>query len=66
MQTNIGAVDRALRVLLGVALIALAFAGMVPWWVGLIGLVPLGTAALASCPLYTVLGIRTCRAPTRP
>ncbi len=66
MQTNMGTVDRAIRALVGLVLIALAFAGALPWWVGLIGLIPLGTAALASCPAYTMLGIRTCRAPTRP
>ncbi len=53
-------VDRAFRILLGLALLALAFTGpKTPW--GLVGLVPLATGLLGSCPLYTLFGISTCR-----
>jgi hypothetical protein len=59
MVKNVGTVDKALRVIVGLALIALVFVGpKTPW--GWIGIVPLLTAALSWCPLYTVLGIRTC------
>jgi hypothetical protein len=52
--------DRGLRVVIGLALVALAVTGpQYPWaW---IGLVPLATAAIGWCPLYRLLGIRTCR-----
>jgi hypothetical protein len=61
MQTNMGAADRVLRAVLGVVLILLPFVAGLPWWVAVIGLVPLATAALRSCPVYSLLGIRTCR-----
>lgn len=59
-KTNEGTIDRVLRVLVGLALIALVFVGpQTPW--GWIGLVPLLTGLAGTCPLYTVLGIRTCK-----
>jgi hypothetical protein len=59
MVKNVGTVDKVLRVIVGLALIALVFVGpKTPW--GWIGIVPLLTAALNWCPLYSVLGIRTC------
>jgi len=58
MTKNIGMIDRALRAVIGVALIAWALTGGPVWaW---IGVVPLLTAAVSICPLYTVLGLRTC------
>jgi len=51
--------DRVLRVLLGVVLLSLVFVGPKTLW-GLLGLVPLLTGAIGSCPIYTVLGISTC------
>lgn len=59
MKPNAGTVDRALRVIAGVALIALAATGTIGVW-GYIGIVPVLTGAVGFCPLYTVLGIRTC------
>lgn len=59
MNRNEGTVDRALRALLGIALIALTLTGTIGAW-GWIGIVPLATAAIGWCPLYTVLGINTC------
>jgi hypothetical protein len=57
---NIGATDRAIRVVIGLVLIALVFIGpQTPW--GWIGLVPLLTGLISFCPLYRVLGIRTCK-----
>jgi O-antigen ligase len=55
---NVGNLDRALRILLGLGLIALAVTGTVGAW-GYLGLVPLATGVAASCPLYRLLGIRT-------
>ena len=52
-------VDRALRVVVGLALLALVFVGPKTLW-GLVGIVPLATGLLGSCPAYTLLGLRTC------
>jgi hypothetical protein len=59
MDKNVGTVDRLVRMIVGLALIALVFVGPQTAW-GWIGVVPLLTASLSWCPLYTVLGIRTC------
>jgi hypothetical protein len=59
MTPNVGGIDRVLRAVLGVVLVALAVMGTIGPW-GWIGLVPLATAALGLCPLYTVLGFSTC------
>ncbi len=57
---NEGAIDRTLRVALGAGLIALVFFGpQTPW--GWIGLVPLITGLIGMCPVYSLLGINTCR-----
>ncbi len=61
MKPNMGTVDRAVRVVLGIALLGLLW--MLEGnarWLGLIGIVPLATASLGWCPLYTVLGVSTC------
>lgn len=58
-KSNVGNIDRILRVVLGIALIAMTLTGMIGVW-GWIGVVPLLTAALGSCPLYTMLGMSTC------
>lgn len=52
-------IERILRVLSGLAILSLVFIGPKSLW-GLLGLVPLLTGLLGSCPLYTVLGISTC------
>lgn len=59
MKTNVGSLDRILRVLAGVLLLALMGTGTIGLW-GWIGLVPLATAAMSSCPAYTLLGMNTC------
>jgi hypothetical protein len=64
MKTNAGTIDRALRALLGLVLIALTLTGAIGLW-GWIGAVLLATAALGYCPLYTVFGFSTC-ATKRP
>ncbi len=53
-------VERAIRVVLGVALLSLTFVGPKTMW-GLIGLVPLVTGLLGSCPIYTLTGVSTCK-----
>ena len=59
MQKNAGMVDRAIRVLVGLALLALVFVGpRTPW--GLIGILPLVTGLVGYCPTYTLFGLRTC------
>ena len=66
MAHNIGTIGRAARFAIGLALIAYAIPVGFPstgWnWVGWIGIIPLLTAALGSCPLYTLLGVTTCPA----
>lgn len=59
MKTNVGSADRVVRVVVGSALVAGALAGALGAW-AYIGLVPLVTAALGTCPLYTVFGFSTC------
>ncbi|BEU96680.1 DUF2892 domain-containing protein [Acidovorax sp. DW039] len=59
MKLNIGSVDRALRIVAGLVLIALAATGTVGLW-GWLGVVPLLTGVFRFCPLYTLLGINTC------
>ena len=63
MNPNVGTVDRVIRVLIGLGLLSLFFIldGNARWF-GLIGFVPLLTAGIRFCPIYTVLGIRTCKA----
>lgn len=58
LKVNEGTVDRTLRVLLGVALVALAVTK--GWMWAYIGVVPILTGAIGVCPLYSLLGINTC------
>lgn len=65
-KTNVGGLDRTLRVFVGALLIMLAFFGNrfginIGWW-GLIGIIPLATGFLSTCPLYSLLGMNTCKA----
>ena len=56
---NEGTVDRALRVVVGLAVLSLVFVGPATAW-GWVGLVPLLTGLVGFCPLYSILGINTC------
>jgi hypothetical protein len=56
---NEGTVDRVLRVVAGLVLISLVFVGPQTAW-GWIGVVPLVTGAIGSCPVYSLFGINTC------
>lgn len=59
MPQNEGGLDRALRIILGLVLLSLVFVGPKTMW-GLIGIVPLATGLIGWCPLYSIVGIRTC------
>lgn len=59
MTRNEGNLDRALRVVAGLLLIGLAATNTVGAW-GYIGVVPLLTGAIGTCPLYSILGLNTC------
>ncbi len=63
MSTNVGGIDRILRIVVGIALLLFAITGKPATgfnWVGWIGVVPLLTAAIGWCPAYTLLGMNTC------
>ena len=58
-KNNVGGLDRTLRIVAGLAILALAFVGpKTPW--AFLGLVPLLTGFAGACPLYTLLGMNTC------
>ena len=61
MTTNVGTVDRYIRIALGVLLLSLVFTldDATRWW-GLIGIVPLATGIAGFCPLYALIGVNTC------
>ena len=64
MTTNVGNLDRVIRVLIGLALLAWALGIGIPrteWsWVGWIGVIPIATALFGYCPLYSLLGVSSC------
>jgi len=55
---NVGNVDRIVRIVIGLGLIAVALTGKSAW--GWLGVIPLGTAFMGFCPLYRLFGLRTC------
>ena len=59
MTKNVGGVDRTIRIVAGLALIAAAATGAIGVW-GYIGLVPLATGLMGWCPPYAILGFNTC------
>jgi len=59
MTVNIGSVDRWVRVIVGLALIALAATGTTGAWAYL-GIVPLATGLMRFCPVYGLFGMNTC------
>ncbi|MCX7192027.1 MAG: DUF2892 domain-containing protein [Proteobacteria bacterium] len=59
MKTNEGTIDRALRIIAGLALIGLTATGTLPVW-GYIGIVPLLTGIIGICPAYSIFGMNTC------
>jgi hypothetical protein len=61
MKTNVGGVDKILRIVIGLGLLSLILIlqGDARWW-GLVGVVPLATGLFNFCPLYALLGLNTC------
>jgi Protein of unknown function (DUF2892) len=63
MSVNVGTIDRVLRIVIGLALIAFAIPLGFPqtgWnWLGWIGVMPIITAVVGNCPAYSVLGFST-------
>lgn len=69
-MSNVGGLDRIARFVVGVVLVVAAFAvpaagalGAAWWLLPVVGLVLIGTAAIRFCPLYALLGVRTCPMP---
>ena len=62
LKKNVGTVDRVLRIILGIVLIALWFTyrDASYGWLFLLGIIPLVTGLISSCPLYSILGLSTC------
>ena len=70
MQKNVGSIDRAIRALVGIALLAAYLLGGIQGTLGIVvlvaGIVMLGTAAIGWCPPYSLLGINTCGVKQEP
>ncbi|MBT2774353.1 DUF2892 domain-containing protein [Halomonas sp. ISL-60] len=60
MKSNVGGIDKILRILVGIVLIVLAITGTIGLW-GWIGLLPLVTGLFNFCPAYKLLGVNTCK-----
>ncbi len=59
MKSNVGDIDRILRIVLGLVLIGLTLTGTIGAW-GWLGVVPLATGAIGWCPPYAIFGWNTC------
>ena len=71
LRTNIGTIDRVVRIIAGVLLlllVPLAFLGPGTGWAlwGLLGLIPLGAGLVGYCPPYALLGINSCKRSETP
>nr|WP_298172701.1 DUF2892 domain-containing protein [uncultured Pseudomonas sp.] len=60
MKSNLGTLDRSLRIAVGLILIGLSVSGVIGLW-GWIGLVAVATGLFSFCPAYRLLGISTCK-----
>ena len=58
-KTNVGGIDRVLRIVAGLVLIGLTLMGTIGPW-GWIGVVLLATGLFSTCPLYSIIGLNTC------
>ena len=65
MKSNVGGIDRILRIVAGLVLIALTLTGTIGVW-GWIGVVPLLTGVVSFCPIYPLLGMNTCPMKAAP
>ena len=59
MKSNMGSIDRGLRIIVGLVLVGLALTDVIGWW-GWIGIVPIIIGAIGNCPAYSILGVNTC------
>lgn len=59
MKSNVGGIDRILRIVIGLVLIGLTLTGNIGVW-GWLGVVPLATGAIGWCPPYAIFGFNTC------
>lgn len=59
MKANVGGIDRALRIVVGLVLVGLTLAGQIGVW-GYLGLIPLATGLFSRCPPYALFGWNTC------
>ena len=64
MKTNIGSIDRVIRIMVGVGILGAGYY-FKSWW-GLVGMVPLLTAFVGFCPAYAPFGITTCSVKGNP
>jgi hypothetical protein len=60
MKSNVGMIDKVVRIIVGLVLIGLTVAGTIGVW-GWIGVVPLVTGIMGWCPLYLLIGVNTCK-----
>ena len=60
MKRNVGNADKTIRIAVGLILIVLSLLGTIGWW-GYLGISPLLAGVVGNCPLYTLLGISTCK-----
>lgn len=65
MKTNVGGIDRVIRIVGGAGLAVAAATGAVGAW-GWIGLVPLATGLIGNCPAYSIFGMSTCPVERKP
>lgn len=64
MTKNVGSIDRIVRIVIGLGLLWYAiFAAPTGYnWIGWIGVIPIVTALIGNCPLYSIIGVSTCPA----
>jgi hypothetical protein len=60
MKQNVGGVDKFARIITGLTLIGFGVTEVIPFWVGLTGFIPLATGQAGWCPVYQLVGMRTC------
>jgi len=60
MKTNVGGIDKIARIVVGLVLIVLTLMGTIGVW-GWIGVAPLATGLFNFCPVYSLMGISTCK-----
>ena len=60
MKRNVGNLDRIIRIAIGLVLAGLALTGSIGLW-GYLGIIPLLAGVVGNCPVYTLLGISTCK-----